>query len=41
MLKNNKNILTILDICSSKVVCIIAKCEGENGKKFFKKISKC
>ena len=30
MLKNNKNILTILDICSSKVVCIIAKCEGEN-----------
>lgn len=30
MLKNNKNILTILDICSSKIVCIIAKCEGQN-----------
>ena len=30
MLKNNKNILTILDICSSKVVCIIAKCESNN-----------
>ena len=30
MLKNNKNILTILDICSSKVVCIISKYEGKN-----------
>ena len=31
MLKNNKNnILTVLDICSSKVVCIIAKQEGKN-----------
>jgi cell division protein FtsA len=33
MLKNNKNIYTILDICSSKVVCLIVKitgkCQGE------------